>query len=147
MYLRDSVRDRLHFHFYSRNHLSDKCRSFWRMKCLKSRKSNKQLSILFSFSSVNKAFFGNCISFFTFRNQCDWKSIHCTRLILQSNHLSALLKPIFYKFTLKVWPWFSQESIHYNLIRKMKPHIGGQVLHPTNLRKSSERVTHNRRLM
>ena len=22
------------------------------------------------------------------------------------------------------------ESIHYNLVRKIKPHIGGQVLHP-----------------
>ena len=38
------------------------------------------------------------------------------------------------------------ESVHNNLVRKMRPHIGGQVLHPTNLRKSSERVTHNRRL-
>ena len=28
---------------------------------------------------------------------------------------------------------------------KIRPHIGGQVLHPTNLRKSSERVTHNKR--
>ena len=37
------------------------------------------------------------------------------------------------------------ESIHYNLVRKIKPHIGGQVLHPTLLRKSSERVMHNKR--
>ena len=36
------------------------------------------------------------------------------------------------------------ESIHYNIVRKIKPHIGGQVLHPKHLRKSSEWVTHNK---
>ena len=38
------------------------------------------------------------------------------------------------------------ESVHYNFVRKIRPHNGGQVLYPTNLRKSSERVTHNNRL-
>ena len=37
------------------------------------------------------------------------------------------------------------ESIHYNLVQKINPQIGGQVFHPTHLRKSSERVTHNKR--
>ena len=35
------------------------------------------------------------------------------------------------------------ESVHYNLVWKMICHIGVQVLHPANLRTSSERVTHN----
>ena len=30
----------------------------------------------------------------------------------------------------------SLESIHYNLVRKIRQHIGGQFLHQTNLRKS-----------
>ena len=29
------------------------------------------------------------------------------------------------------------ESIHYNLVRKIRQHIGGQFLHQTNLRKSA----------
>ena len=37
------------------------------------------------------------------------------------------------------------ESIHDNLVRKIRPHFGVQVLHPTNLIKFSERVTHNKR--
>ena len=37
------------------------------------------------------------------------------------------------------------ESIHYNIVvRKIRPHIGGQVLYQTHLRKSPERVTHNK---
>ena len=32
------------------------------------------------------------------------------------------------------------ESVHNNLVRKIRPHIGGQVLHPTNLRKLEENL-------
>ena len=41
--------------------------------------------------------------------------------------------------------WFLRflESVHNNLVEKIRSHIGGQVLHPTHLRKSSERVTYN----
>ena len=38
------------------------------------------------------------------------------------------------------------EFVHNILVRKIIPHIGGKVLNTTNLRKSSERVTHNKRL-
>ena len=38
------------------------------------------------------------------------------------------------------------ESVHNNIVQKIRPHIGGQVLHPIHLRNSSERFTHNKRL-